>query len=76
MKTIHFNGKNFCIEFLSLVVCLTLYVPMSCMPDMTPTSLAAAVVHRTGKIFKNVLRVNKELLIFLKSGSKKNLSWE
>jgi len=30
-------------------------VPMSCMPDMTPTSLAAAVAPRTGKIIKNRL---------------------
>jgi len=30
---------------------------MSCMPDMTPTSLAATVAPRTGKIIKNGLRV-------------------
>jgi len=30
---------------------------MSCMPDMTPTSLAAAVVPRTCKIIQNGLRV-------------------
>jgi len=32
---------------------------MSCMPDMTPTSLAATVAPRTGKIIKNGLRVFK-----------------
>jgi len=30
---------------------------MSCMPDMTPTSLAAAFAPRTGKVIKNGLRV-------------------
>jgi len=32
---------------------------MSCMPDMTSTSLATAVVPRIGKIIKNGLRVFK-----------------
>jgi len=36
---------------------LTLKVPMSCMPDMTPTSLVVAVAPRTGKIIKNCLCV-------------------
>jgi len=36
---------------------LTLLVPTSCMPDMTTSSLAAAVLPRIGKIIKNGLRV-------------------
>jgi len=32
-------------------------MPMSCMSDITPTSLAAAVVPRTDKIIKNGLGV-------------------
>jgi len=32
-------------------------MPMSCMPDMTPTSHAADVAPRTGKIIKNGLYV-------------------
>jgi len=35
---------------------------MSGMPDMTSTSLAAAVVPRTSKIIKNGLRVFEDLL--------------
>jgi len=30
---------------------------MSCMPDMTSTSLTAAIALRTGKIIKNGLRI-------------------
>jgi len=30
-----------------------LQVPMSSMPDMTPTSLATVIAPRTGKIIKN-----------------------
>jgi len=37
-------------------------VPMSGMPDMTPTSLAAVVAHRTGKIVKNVFEIPENLL--------------
>jgi len=33
---------------------------MSCMLDMTPTSLAVAIASRTVKIIKNGLRVLKE----------------
>jgi len=39
---------------------------MSCMPDMTPTSLAAAVVPRTGKIIKNGTVFLKEEKIYYK----------
>jgi len=35
---------------------------MSCMSDMTPASLVAAVVPRTGKIMKNGLRKKENLL--------------
>jgi len=39
---------------------------MSGIPDMTPTSLAAAVAPRTGKIIKNSLRVFERENIFYK----------
>jgi len=39
---------------------------MSCMPDMTPMSLAAAVVLRTGKIIKMALVFLKEEEIYYK----------
>jgi len=39
---------------------------MSDMPDMTPTSLAAAVAPRTGKIIKNGPVFLKEEKIFYK----------
>jgi len=42
---------------------------MPCIPDMTPTPLAAAVVPRTGKINKNDLRVFKRGENVLQNGS-------
>jgi len=35
---------------------------MSCMPDMTPTSLEAAVAPRTRKIIKNLLYYVKAIV--------------
>jgi len=37
---------------------------MSDMPDMTPTSLAAAVAPRSGKIIKNGLRGGEEKICY------------
>jgi len=41
---------------------------MSRMPDMTPTSFAAAVVLCTGKIIRNGLRISERGENFLQNG--------
>jgi len=43
-------------------------VPISDMPDMTPTSLAADVAPRTGKIIKNGLHVFERAENLLQNG--------